>query len=75
MGDAVEWTLFDDERCAARSIDVGAFDTATEHRLDEHSSITHVHGLIRGHQALMDQLSALSGTNRSLIMLHPPAIP
>ena len=39
----------------------GAFGAATHHRLDDESSITHVHGLVGGDRALFDQLSALPG--------------
>ncbi len=62
MCQAHELTLFDDEdRRAHPEIDVAAFDTATDHELDRYSSITHVHGLIRGHDALMQQMCALPG--------------
>jgi alkylated DNA repair dioxygenase AlkB len=62
MSQAHEPTLFDDDEQVLRPvIDIAAFDTATDHPLDEHSSITHVHGFIRGHQALMDEMSALDG--------------
>jgi alkylated DNA repair dioxygenase AlkB len=48
-----------------------AFDGATRHRLDEHSWITHVHGLVAGDQALVGQLSALPGwEQRSRWMYH-----
>jgi hypothetical protein len=62
MSQAHEPTLFDDEKAVRQPVlDVAAFDTATDHQLDDYSSITHVRGLIRGHEALMDQMSALPG--------------
>ena len=63
MCQAHEPTLFDDPNQHPRQpmIDVAAFETATDHRLDDHSSITHVHGLIRGHEALMQEMSGLPG--------------
>ena len=57
-----EPSLFDDEQqLEPPTINVQAFDTATEHRLDDHSRITHVHGLVSGHHELMHQLSNLHG--------------
>ena len=38
---------------------MGAFDGATEHRLDEYSWITHVPGLLTGHLNLVDELATL----------------
>jgi len=62
VSQAHELTLFDDDQHLERpAIDRAAFETATEHQLDEHSSITHVHGLIRGHEELMRQMSVLAG--------------
>jgi alkylated DNA repair dioxygenase AlkB len=57
-----EPSLFDDElQLEAPTINVDAFDTATEHRLDERSWITHVRGLVSGHHELTHQLSNLHG--------------
>jgi alkylated DNA repair dioxygenase AlkB len=57
-----EPSLFDDEpEPEAPKFNFDAFDTATEHRLDDHSSITHVRGLVTGDQELMHQLSHLRG--------------
>ena len=62
MSHAHELTLFDDEEQPQQpSIDIAAFGTVTEHQLDDSSSITVVHGFIRGHEALMDQMSNLQG--------------
>jgi alkylated DNA repair dioxygenase AlkB len=62
MSEAHELTLFDDyQELEQPVIEHTAFDTATDHPLDEHSSITHVHGLIRGHDALMRQMRTLQG--------------
>jgi alkylated DNA repair dioxygenase AlkB len=61
MSQAHELTLFDDDNLSRPTIDRAAFDTATDHPLDEYSSITHVHGLIRGHEALMRQMTELEG--------------
>jgi alkylated DNA repair dioxygenase AlkB len=52
-------TLFDDDPAQTPAIDPAAFDAATDHRLDEHSSITHVPGLLTGHQQLVAQLATL----------------
>jgi alkylated DNA repair dioxygenase AlkB len=46
---------------AQPTINGGAFAHPVEHRLDEHSSITHVPGLVGGHEELMRQLSTLDG--------------
>lgn len=55
-------SLFDDvDQTRQPVIDGDAFDAATEHPLDAHSSITLVHGLIRGHEELMRQMRALPG--------------
>jgi hypothetical protein len=37
---------------APPTINVAVFDGATVHRLDQESSITHVHGLVTGHEEL-----------------------
>jgi alkylated DNA repair dioxygenase AlkB len=55
-------TLFDELRDHEDpALNVAAFDGATVHRLDEDSSITHVPGLVIGHQELARQLSVLAG--------------
>jgi alkylated DNA repair dioxygenase AlkB len=55
-------SLFDDEpQPDSPTINFDAFDTATEHGLDDHSWITHVRGLVSGDQELMHQLSHLRG--------------
>jgi hypothetical protein len=51
-------TLFDDN-AAAPTINPDAFAAATEHRLDEHSWITHVPGLLLGHRRLVDELATV----------------
>ena len=51
----------DDSRDAEPALRLSAFATATRHQLDEHSWITHVHRLVDGDDALLRQLSALSG--------------
>jgi alkylated DNA repair dioxygenase AlkB len=57
-----EPSLFDDDQeLEAPAINFDAFETASEHRLDDRSSITHVHGLITGHHELVEQLSTLRG--------------
>src|SRR6201999_2388377 len=52
-------TLFDEAEPEVPGIDVAAFDSATDHRLDEHSWITHVPGLLTGHLKLVDELATL----------------
>jgi alkylated DNA repair dioxygenase AlkB len=52
-------TLFDDDNVAAPIINPDAFAAATEHRLDEHSWITHVPGLLIGHRRLVDELATV----------------
>jgi len=51
--------LFDDDPAQTPAIDEAAFDAGTDHRLDEHSWITHVPGLLRGHQRLVAELAEL----------------
>jgi alkylated DNA repair dioxygenase AlkB len=55
-------TLFDD-LCDLQQpeIDTAAFDGATVHHLDDESSVTHVHGLVTGHDEFMRQLGELTG--------------
>jgi alkylated DNA repair dioxygenase AlkB len=52
-------SLFDDDPARTPAIDVAAFGAATEHRLDDHSWITHVPGLLVGHQQLLAELATL----------------
>jgi len=52
-------TLFDDET-ESPAIDLGAFDAATKHRLDEHSWITHLPGFLTGHHRLVAELATLN---------------
>jgi alkylated DNA repair dioxygenase AlkB len=55
-------TLFDEPRDQQRpAINLAAFDGATVHQLDEQSSVTHVHGLVTGHDELLRQLGELVG--------------
>jgi alkylated DNA repair dioxygenase AlkB len=58
MSHAHQLTLFDDE-AQAPAINIDAFKDATDHRLDAHSSITHVPGLLTGHHRLVDDLATL----------------
>ena len=59
-----EPSLFDDEpEPEAPRFNFDAFDTTTEHRLDHHSSITHVRGLVTGDHELMHQLSVFAVGN------------
>lgn len=55
---AYQPTLFDDETLAP-AINVGAFGAATDHRLDEHSWITHVPGFLTGHRRALADLATL----------------
>jgi alkylated DNA repair dioxygenase AlkB len=59
MTHAHQPTLFDEAEPEVPGIDVAAFDSATDHRLDEHSWITHVPGLLTGHLKLVDELATL----------------
>lgn len=53
-------TLFDDDDVTqSPAIDIAAFEVATDHRLDEHSWITHVPGFLTGHHQLVEQLAGL----------------
>jgi len=52
-------TLFDDDEPQSPAINVAAFDGATEHRLDEHSWVTHVPGLLMGHHHLLVNLATV----------------
>ena len=62
MSQIYESSLFDDEQQLEQpAINVEAFDTATDHWLDDDSWITHIHGLVIGDDELMRQLSTLHG--------------
>lgn len=62
MSSTEQLDLFDGDRHdQPPSLDAAAFATATSHRLDDHSWITHVHGLVDGDASLMRELSALQG--------------
>jgi alkylated DNA repair dioxygenase AlkB len=52
-------TLFDEDDDRTPAINMAAFEAASEHRLDEHSWVTHVPGLLCGHHRLVDELAAL----------------
>jgi alkylated DNA repair dioxygenase AlkB len=56
---AYQPTLFDEDDAPAPAINMAAFAIATDHRLDEHSWITHVPGLLTGHQQLVADLAEL----------------
>lgn len=56
---AYQPTLFDEDDARAPAINAAAFATATDHRLDGHSWITYVPGLLTGHHKLVAQLAAL----------------
>jgi alkylated DNA repair dioxygenase AlkB len=59
---SVEATLFGSEGAFDQpELHTDAFATATEHRLDDTSWITHVHGFVSGHEEFMRQLSDLKG--------------
>jgi alkylated DNA repair dioxygenase AlkB len=60
MADPRQLTLFDDaESGQTPAINVAAFEDATDHRLDDHSWITHVPGLLTGHDQLLAELATL----------------
>jgi alkylated DNA repair dioxygenase AlkB len=59
MTHSYQLTLFDDDHAQTPAIDVAAFGAATDHRLDEDSWITHVPGLLTGHQRLLADLATL----------------
>jgi alkylated DNA repair dioxygenase AlkB len=52
-------SLFDDSS-QTPAINRAAFDAATDHDLDEHSSITQVPGLLTGHHQLLAELATLN---------------
>jgi alkylated DNA repair dioxygenase AlkB len=59
MTHAHQPTLFDDGEARTPAVNITAFEAATDHRLDEHSWITHVPGLVVGHQRLLAELATL----------------
>ena len=61
MSQIYEPSLFDEQQLEQPTINFSAFDTAADHRLDDDSWITHVHGLVSGHDELVQQLSTLHG--------------
>jgi alkylated DNA repair dioxygenase AlkB len=56
---AYQPSLFDDDEADTRAIRTAAFESATEHRLDGHSWITHVPGFLTGHHRLLADLATL----------------
>ncbi|MBB5163130.1 alpha-ketoglutarate-dependent dioxygenase AlkB [Mycobacterium sp. AZCC_0083] len=62
VGQGGDLTLFDEPRDQQQpAVNIAAFDGATDHQLDEESSITQVHGLVTGHDELLRQLGELAG--------------
>lgn len=62
MSSIEQLNLFDgDEHDQLPSLQVAAFESVSRHQLDDDSWITHVHGLVAGDVALMQQLGALPG--------------
>lgn len=59
MTHAYQPTLFDDDEAETPAINEAAFDASTDHPLDEHSWITHVPGLLTGHNRLLAELATL----------------
>jgi alkylated DNA repair dioxygenase AlkB len=59
MTHSYQLTLFDDDHAQTPAIVVAALGAATDHRLDEDSWITHVPGLLTGHQRLLAELATL----------------
>jgi alkylated DNA repair dioxygenase AlkB len=59
MSAAHQPTLFDNDEAETPAINIAAFDDATDHRLDEHSWITHVPGVLIGHLQALDDLATL----------------
>jgi hypothetical protein len=56
---AYQPTLFDDDEAETPAINIGAFDASTDHRLDEHSWITQMPGLLIGHDRMLAELATL----------------
>jgi hypothetical protein len=66
MSHTEQLPLFDEHQGGRQPVlDRAAFESATHHQLDEHSWITHVHGLVGGHFELLRQLGALAWEQRS----------
>jgi alkylated DNA repair dioxygenase AlkB len=62
MSDLSEFALFGSELDTdPPGVNVDALSDATEHHLDDDSSISVVRGFIRGHHALLQQLSVING--------------
>jgi alkylated DNA repair dioxygenase AlkB len=59
MSAAHQPTLFDNDEAETPAINIAAFDDATDHRLDEHSWITHVPGVLIGHLQALEDLATL----------------
>src|SRR6201999_1032263 len=59
MTHAYQASLFDDDEAESSAIRPDAFESCTEHRLDEHSWITHVPGFVTGHHRLLADLALL----------------
>ncbi len=59
MTHAYQPSLFDEDDAQAPAINTAAFATATDHRLDEHSWVTHVPGFLTGHHQLVAELAEL----------------
>jgi hypothetical protein len=54
--------LFDVQHDSRQAVlNRGAFASATDHRLDATSSVTHLPQFLLGHEVLMQQLSLLEG--------------
>jgi alkylated DNA repair dioxygenase AlkB len=59
MTHAYQPSLFDEDDAQAPAINTAAFDSATQHRLDEQSWVTHVPGFLTGHRQLVAELADL----------------
>jgi alkylated DNA repair dioxygenase AlkB len=59
MTHAYQPSLFDEDDAQAPAINTPAFATATDHRLDDHSWVTHVPGFLTGHHQLVAELAEL----------------
>jgi alkylated DNA repair dioxygenase AlkB len=59
MRQAYQASLFDDDEADTPAIRAAALESATTHRLDEHSWITHVPGFLTGHARLLAELATL----------------
>ena len=62
MSSAHKLALFDVQHDSRQAVlNHGAFASATDHRLDATSSVTHLPQFLLGHEVLMQQLSFLEG--------------